>query len=108
MIPPIASHINGQHPLQTRLAKYEDTQNEIRMENIRRVVGPGEAIRRSMEIEFVKNTGFVPNIMGGPSKVHQDILENREARVDWEDIYQDDQGITNFNLHSEMRKQMGL
>jgi proteasome maturation protein len=104
----VASRINGQHPLQTRLSKYDDAQNEIRMENIRRVVGPGEAIRRTMELEFVKKTGYIPNIMGGPSRVHQDILENRETRVDWEDIYKEEQGISNLGLHSEMRKRMGL
>lgn len=105
----IASRINNQHPLQRLLEDWDASHNEVQLQGIRNIIGPQEVIRRSMELEIVKSTEFCPEVLGGPSKLHLDILRNKDTKVDWEDIYQGEpQGMSNVGLHHEMRKRMGL
>jgi proteasome maturation protein len=84
----IQSKINNRHPLEARLANWEQTQHDLKMETYRRVFGAAEPIRRTMELKIVEND-FVPTVVGGQSNIHRDILLGKDTSIDWEDIYTD-------------------
>lgn len=105
----IAHDINGKHPLQARLEKWDDTQMDFKLEGLRRTYGAGEPIRRTMEMEIVKATTHPARELLGASSVHRDILTNQEHNVDWEDVYpgqHDTVGVLDY--HSQLAKKMGL
>jgi len=105
----MASNLNDKHPLQARLEKWEETQFNLKMEGYRRNYGPGEPIRRTMELEVVKATNLIPGMVGGPSTVHEDILRNKSTTVSWEEIYP---GLSDTDMkssfHAELEKRMGI
>lgn len=106
----LASKINNRHPLESRIHNWEETQQQTRLETYRRIFGAGEPIKRTMELKIIDETDFTPQTLGGPSDVHKDILLNKDASIDWEDIYKN--GLENGNnvkdFHSEMEHKMGI
>lgn len=104
---PIASQINNKHALQQRLENWEDTQVEFKLESMRRLYGPGEPIRRTMEMKIVDQTdSLTPQINDTKFNIHHDILYNKEFNVDWEDVYPD--FSPDVDIHSAMGKRMGI
>lgn len=103
----ISSQVNHKHPLENRLKNWESNQHATRMEMYRRIFGAGEPIRREMELSMLE-TDFRPSIAGGPSNVHKNILLNREASIDWEDVYTDFSTNNCPDFHSEMEKKMQI
>lgn len=120
----MASQLNNKHPLQSRLEKWEETQFSLKMENYRRTMGPGEPIRRAMELEIVKQSdqlnnfslNTISNLGASYSKpadsVHYDILMNKDTNIDWEDIYTDsasnDLSVLKMDFHAELAKKMNI
>lgn len=106
----IASQLNGRHPLEGRIQNWEDTQQETKLEMYRRVFGAGEPIKRTMELNIVDATDFKPQLLGGNDSMHRDILLNREATVDWEDVYKGgfESGRNVRDFHSEMERKLGM
>ena len=106
----IASKLNDRHPLETRIQNWETTQNATRLEMYRRVFGAGEPIKRTMELSVVDATDYKPALLGGSDGLHRDILLNREATVDWEDVYRGgfESGNHVPDFHSEMETRLGL
>ena len=106
----LASKINNRHPLEGRISNWEETQYQTRLETYRRVFGAGEPIKRTMELELVEATDFKPQLLGGSDSMHKDVLLNKDASVDWEDIYRG--GLESGNhvqdFHTEMEKKMGM
>lgn len=106
----IASQVNGRHPLEARLSNWESAQQATKLEMYRRVFGAADPIRRNMELSIVDATDFRPELLGGPDTMHRDILLNKEATVDWEDIYnggfESGRGVSDF--HSEMERKLGI
>lgn len=72
--------------------------------------GAGEPIKRTMELNVIDATDFKPQILGGSDSLHKDILLNRDATVDWEDVYKGgfEAGHNVKDFHSEMEKQLGI
>lgn len=107
----IQSKINNRHPLEARLANWEQTQHDLKMETYRRVFGAAEPIRRTMELKIVEND-FVPTVVGGQSNIHRDILLGKDTSIDWEDIYTDRDSLGFSELgsgfHTEMEKRMRM
>lgn len=105
----MTSQVNGQHPLQARLEKWEETQLDLKMEGYRRTYGAGEPIRRTMEMEVVKATDLMPSMLGGPSSAHHDILMNKDTNVTWEEIYPgQSHSQLKADFHTELEKRMGI
>lgn len=106
----IASQLNGRHPLESRIQNWDQTQHDTKLEMYRRVFGAGEPIKRSMELGIVAATDFKPQILGGSDSMHRDILLNREASVDWEDVYKGgyEAGYQTKDFHSEMEAKLAL
>lgn len=106
----IASKVNNKHPLESRVANWEETQYETKLEMYRRIFGAGEPIKRTMDLQIIEATDFTPLAVGGPSNLHKDILLNKDTSVDWEDIYKDGFETSNHmkDFHSEMEKKLGM
>ncbi|CDK28134.1 unnamed protein product [Kuraishia capsulata CBS 1993] len=103
----VASKVNGRHPLETRLQNWEETQQNARLEQYRRLFGAADPIRRTMDLEIVSQTDFKPAVLGGPANVHLDILKNKDSSIDWEDIYKGDPSSAP-DLHTEVERRVGL
>lgn len=65
-----------------------------------------------------KSDGFRPSVLGAPSRVHGDILSNRDTSIEWEDVYAGQDGLRGFvdvggdgqgvAWHNEMEKSVGM
>lgn len=105
----IASKVNGRHPLEARLANWDETQKQLKMEQYRRLFGAAEPIKREMELKIVESTDFVPSALGGSSNLHRDILLNKDTSVDWDDIYTGfEQHGSSMDMHTEMERKVGI
>lgn len=106
----IASKVNGRHPLEARVGKWEQTQHETRMEMYRRVFGAGEPVRRGMELAIVEASEFRPSMVSSGAAMHRDILMNKDARVEWEEVYPNgfESGNAVADFHTQMERAMGM
>lgn len=102
----VSNDINSRHPLEPRLSNWQGTQDELKMEGLRRMFGAHEPIRRQMERETVRNHDFRPAVLGGPSNLHHDILTGRDMSFDLEDIVKHNavDGVQDF--HTELERRM--
>lgn len=100
---PAAQTANESHPLEARLRGWQDSQQSLQMETLRRVYGAGEPIRRAMEQMIVAESSFSPLCMDPPSNLHLDILQNRDATITWEDVHRDEPALT---FHQELEARM--
>ncbi|PRT56350.1 Proteasome maturation factor UMP1 [Wickerhamiella sorbophila] len=100
---PVAHSLNDNHPLQQRLADWDDNQKGLQMEMLRRVYGAAEPIRRAMEQTIIEKSTFVPESVGGSSNLHLNILANRDATIGWEDVYPDHKETS---FHQELESRM--
>lgn len=53
------------HPLESRLKKWEETQDQLKMEGLRRTFGISEPIRRGMELKIAREGEWRPVALGG-------------------------------------------
>lgn len=74
------------------------------MSLLRRQFGIAEPVRRGMELAIVKNGEWRPAVLGeGSAEVHRQILEGRDAEIDWEDVYGERIG-GGVEFHAEMER----
>lgn len=110
---PLSSQLNGKHPLEKSIQNWDQTQRERNMQQYKQVFGVAEPLRREMELQIVQNSDFNPlSSLTNGSSIHRDILLNKEASVDWEDIYPGT-GLTGgvnlgADVHGSIEKQLGL
>lgn len=81
---PLSSQLSDRHPLEARLQNWEQTQRNRQLEQYRQIFGVAEPMKRVMELEIVERTDFNPL---NQTSLHRDILLNKEASIDWEDVY---------------------
>lgn len=102
---PAAQNFNDSHPLEKRVANWRANEEAFKLQLLQRSLGAAEPIRRQMEIKLIEKSTFVPEVTGGPSNLHLDILRNQDASIDWEDVHKDEQ---RFDFQQELQKRMGL
>ncbi|EPS45640.1 hypothetical protein H072_382 [Dactylellina haptotyla CBS 200.50] len=85
-LPTTSSDLNSNHPLENRLKNWGATQENLKMESLKRTFGLAEPVRRGME-KMIVGADFRPALLGGPSNLHMDILNGRECWIDWEDVF---------------------
>jgi proteasome maturation protein len=97
------------HPLEARLKNWEATQENLRMEMLRRTFGMAEPIRRGMELKITRDGEWRPMALGGglPS-VHEDILRGREDMISWEDIFTGGETRAVVGFHDEMERKLRI
>lgn len=83
----IASQINNRHPIEARILHWDENSQRLQMETRRRLLGMADPIKREMELALVQQSEFRPLVLGGSSRIHSDILQNKDCSVDWEDVY---------------------
>jgi len=57
------------------------------MESLRRTFGIAEPVRRGMELKIAGAGEWRPQVLGGASGVHSDILAGRDCEIGWEDVF---------------------
>lgn len=104
---PASQQLNDAHPLEARVTGWHATQDAFHLELLRQTQGSAEPIRRVMERKIVDETTYVPQVLGGSSNVHQEILRNTDASLDWDDVYPEHQG-NELTFHAELEKRMRI
>ena len=82
--------LQSAHPLEARLARWEATQENLKMEGLRRTFGIAEPIRRGMELKIVRDGEWRPAALGTQARtrgVHEDILLGKDTDIQWEDVF---------------------
>lgn len=99
----------SRHPLEARLKAWESTQENLRMESLRRTFGMAEPIRRGMELKITRDGEWRPLALGnGVRSVHEDILRGREATLDWEDVFTGEEQRQTVGVHEEMERKLKI
>jgi len=99
------------HPLEARLRAWEATQENLRMQTLRRTYGVAEPVRRGMELKLTRAAdGLRPLALGGGARagVHEDILRGREATVDWEDVFTGEENAGAVGFHDELERKLKM
>jgi proteasome maturation protein len=98
------------HPLESRLKKWEETQDALRMEGYRRTFGISEPIRRGMELKITREGEWRPACLGGGLErgVHEEILRGSLETVTWEDVFKGEEmrGVPGFHEEVERKVRM--
>jgi proteasome maturation protein len=87
---PSEPQLQSAHPLEARLARWEATQENLKMEGLRRTFGISEPVRRGMELKIVRDSEWRPAVLGGQARargVHEDILLGKDTEIQWEDVF---------------------
>ncbi|KAI0416933.1 proteasome maturation factor UMP1-domain-containing protein [Xylaria grammica] len=106
----------SRHPLESRLKAWETTQENLRMESLRKTFGMAEPIRRGMELKITREGSWRPACLGGgagptgigSSSVHEDVLMGREASCDWEDVFTGEEQRGALGVHEEMERKLKI
>ncbi|KAF2279627.1 UMP1-domain-containing protein [Westerdykella ornata] len=100
--------LQSTHPLEARLAQWRTQQDALKMEMLRRQFGIAEPVRRGMELKIAREGEWRPQVLGGPSNVHSDILAGRDAEIGWEDVFvgNENREVPDFHTEMEARKRM--
>ncbi|KAI0974357.1 proteasome maturation factor UMP1-domain-containing protein [Xylaria arbuscula] len=106
----------SRHPLESRLKAWEATQENLRMESLRKTFGMAEPIRRGMELKITREGSWRPVCLGGGAgstgvggaSVHEDILTGREASCDWEDVFTGEEQRGALGVHEEMERKLKI
>ncbi|TRX97558.1 hypothetical protein FHL15_001313 [Xylaria flabelliformis] len=106
----------SRHPLESRLKAWEATQENLRMESLRKTFGMAEPIRRGMELKITREGSWRPACLGGgpgstgvgSASVHEDVLMGREASCDWEDVFTGEEQRGALGVHDEMERKLKI
>ncbi|KAL0944573.1 Proteasome maturation factor UMP1 [Colletotrichum truncatum] len=97
------------HPLEARLKNWEATQENMRMETLRRTFGVSEPIRRQMELKITQNGEWRPAALGGhQASVHEEILRGKDTSISWEDVFTGEESVGIVGMHDEMERKLKI
>ncbi|KAG0320771.1 Class II abasic (AP) endonuclease [Dissophora globulifera] len=104
----IASEVSAKHPLENRLAEWESTQEELKMNMARNAYGMHAPIKMAMERSLViKAHG--PSMLPKRSNLGLDILMGRDETIDFEDFLNVPELSTDMvDPHVVMEHQLGI
>lgn len=118
---PIAMKVTGKHPLQERLQQWEHKQFQLKLDQEKKVFGLHLPMKLMMEkeiIDSVDNFSIVNELrkesqFHPATSVHQDIINNKEYDIDYEDVYYTSNIISsnsqnNTEVHAAIEKQLKL
>ncbi|KAF9283003.1 D-tyrosyl-tRNA(Tyr) deacylase [Mortierella alpina] len=104
----IASEVTEKHPLENRLAEWDNTQMELKMNMARNMYGMHAPIKMAMERSLVvKARG--PSMLPQRSNLGLDILNGKDETIDFEDFLNVPEMSTDMvDVHTVMEHQLGL
>ncbi|KAF2189815.1 UMP1-domain-containing protein [Zopfia rhizophila CBS 207.26] len=100
--------LQSSHPLEARLVQWRETQDNLKMEMLRRQFGIAEPVRRGMELKITGAGEWRPMVLGGASGVHCDILAGRDCEIGWEDVFKGEELREYPDFHTEMEGRMKM
>jgi proteasome maturation protein len=102
--------VNSRHPLEARLRAWHSTQEQLRMESLRRAFGVAEPVRRAMELKVTVDGSWTPMALGGGCgrSVHEDILRGTDTSVEWEDVFTGEGQLGAVGMHEEMERKLRM
>ena len=104
-----SSKPSSAHPLEARLKNWEATQENLKMESLRRTFGIAEPVRRGMELKMVRDSEWRPLALGnGLPSVHEDILRGKDTTITWEDVFTGDETRAVPGFHDEMERKLKM
>ena len=113
--PAAAAGPSSAHPLEARLKSWEATQQNLRMESLRRTFGMAEPVRRGMELKIARDGEWRPAALGGSQgaaggmgSVHEEILTGRDSTISWEDVYTGEDSKGAVGMHDEMERKLKM
>lgn len=106
----IASQPDSNHPLESRLKCWEETQDALKMEGLRRTFGISEPIRRGMELKITREGEWKPACLGGGLErgLHEEILRGTDTTISWEDVFKGDELRTVPGIHEEIERKVRM
>ncbi|KAJ3158295.1 hypothetical protein HDU86_003004 [Geranomyces michiganensis] len=103
----VASEVIARHPVENIESQWKQTQEQLRMTMHRQTFGLHAPLRLQMEKALVSQVRHVP--VGPARNFGLDILENRDASIDYDDFLGDPQWSTNtIDPHVAMEHALGL
>lgn len=80
------------------------------MESLRRTFGVAEPVRRGMELKITRDGEWRPMALGGGARanVHEDILQGRDASIEWEDVFTGEEQRAAVGVHEEMERKLKM
>ena len=61
-----------------------------------------------MELKIARQGEWRPQVVGGSSGIHEDVLSGRDAECDWEDVFRGDETRERVDFHGEMEARLGM
>lgn len=106
------SEVTSFHPLESRLARWQDQQESMKMELLRRQFGIAEPVKRGMELAIVRAGEWRPSVLGlgsaGSASLHADILSGRDTEISWDDVFTGEEMRDRPDFHVEMERKFGM
>ena len=96
------------HPLENRLKKWEETQEALKMEGLRRTFGIAEPIRRGMELKIAREGEWRPACLGTGPGLHEEILRGTDTGITWEDVFKGDEMRSVPGFHEEVERKVRM
>ncbi|KAG0206276.1 D-tyrosyl-tRNA(Tyr) deacylase [Mortierella sp. GBA30] len=104
----IASEVTAKHPLENRLAEWDSTQMELKMNMARNMYGMHAPIKMAMERSLVTKA-HGPSMLPKRSNLGLDILNGKDETIDFEDFLNVPELSTEMvDVHTVMEHQLGM
>ncbi|KAG0249522.1 D-tyrosyl-tRNA(Tyr) deacylase [Mortierella polycephala] len=104
----IATEITAKHPLENRLAEWDNTQLELKMNMARNMYGMHAPIKMAMERSLVTKARG-PSMLPTRSNLGLDILMGKDETIDFEDFLNVPEMSTDMvDVHAVMEHQLGM
>ncbi|CAG8472340.1 2052_t:CDS:2 [Paraglomus occultum] len=101
------SHAINRHPLENRLARWEETQTNLKLTFERRIFGLHAPMRRMMEKKIVSNIQRFPGLPN--SNLGLEILSGKDETIDVEDFMNTpDMSTQMVDFHTFMEAKIGI
>ncbi|KAF8845468.1 hypothetical protein BDN67DRAFT_941451 [Paxillus ammoniavirescens] len=102
----IAAETKSRGGLENRLARWEETQDNLRLTMMRDLYGVHAPARLLMERKIVASNPHIPGM--GQSNIHLDILMGRDEMLEPADLFLGMEHGPSFSIHSEMEKKLRI
>ncbi|KAJ1763563.1 hypothetical protein IW139_002434 [Coemansia sp. RSA 353] len=102
----VSETLTAGHPLESRLANWENTQLNIKLHMQRQVYGLHAPMRTMMEVKSVQQT---PSVLGSrAAQIQRDILLGKDESIDACDLFGDTSEVEISNVHTMLAARLNV
>ncbi|KAJ3125963.1 hypothetical protein HK100_010520 [Physocladia obscura] len=103
----VRSQVIAGHALEDHLSKWEETQEQLKLNLARNVYGLHQPLRMQMERHFVEKPNRIPVLK--QSNLAQDILSGKDSTIEFEDFLgESDPSMYLLDVHGVAERVVGL